>query len=161
MTNQKYRERALALVKKIPTPITPVKFDNDTRTISLAYFGDKSTVDYIGAAQGLPICFDAKEVDRKYLPLQNIHAHQIEFMEEFEKQGGIAFLIVHFKNTGEFFYLPFDQLKRFWEKAKAGGRKSIPYEDFDRQYLVHNKTGFYIHYLEALNIDLGSREVRK
>ena len=60
-TNEKYRQQKLALVQKIPTPITPIEIDKQTRHITLAYFEQKSTVDYIGAVQGIPVCFDAKE----------------------------------------------------------------------------------------------------
>ena len=59
--NQKYKDKGLALIQKIPTPITPVRFDKESRHITLAYFEKKSTVDYIGAVQGIPVCFDAKE----------------------------------------------------------------------------------------------------
>ena len=44
-TNEQYREKGLALIQKIPTPITPVKMDKDSRHITLAYFEQKSTVD--------------------------------------------------------------------------------------------------------------------
>ena len=65
-TNERYLESGLALIQKIPTPITPINIDKNTRHITLAYFDQKSTVDYIGAVQGIPVCFDAKEcaVDR-------------------------------------------------------------------------------------------------
>ena len=60
-TNEKYADAGLALIQKVPTPITPIKIDKESRQITLAYFEQKSTVDYIGAVQGLPVCFDAKE----------------------------------------------------------------------------------------------------
>ena len=60
-TNEKYLDNGLALIQKIPTPITPIKIDQEHRHITLAYFEQKSTVDYIGAVQGIPVCFDAKE----------------------------------------------------------------------------------------------------
>ena len=60
-TNEKYKEQSLALIQKVPTPITPIKIDSESRHITLAYFDQKSTVDYIGAVQGIPVCFDAKE----------------------------------------------------------------------------------------------------
>ncbi|MBP5281209.1 MAG: Holliday junction resolvase RecU, partial [Lachnospiraceae bacterium] len=90
-TNEKYEENGLALIQKIPTPITPVKMDQSTRQITLAYFDQKSTVDYIGAVQGIPVCVDAKECAVDTFYLQNIHEPQVAFMEKFEKQGGIAF----------------------------------------------------------------------
>lgn len=51
-TNEKYQENGLALIQKIPTPITPIRIDKDERHITLAYFDQKSTVDYIGAGTG-------------------------------------------------------------------------------------------------------------
>ena len=83
-TNERYREKGLALIQKIPTPITPIKIDKEHRHITLAYFEQKSTVDYIGAVQGVPVCFDAKECHVRTFPLQNVHPHQVEFMEDFE-----------------------------------------------------------------------------
>ena len=82
MTNENYRDKKLALIQKIPTPITPVKIDQQTRHITLAYFEKQSTVDYIGAVQGIPICFDAKECAVDTFPMMNIHEHQVKFMED-------------------------------------------------------------------------------
>ena len=96
LTNEKYRECGLALVQKVPTPITPIQIDKHSRHITLAYFDQKSTVDYIGAIQGIPVCFDAKECAADTFALANVHAHQIRFMQEFEGQDGVAFLIIYY-----------------------------------------------------------------
>ena len=72
-TNTRYSEMGLALIQKIPTPITPVRIDKEHRHITLAYFDKISTVDYIGAVQGIPVCFDAKECNADTFPLQNVH----------------------------------------------------------------------------------------
>jgi recombination protein U len=157
MTNQLYRQKKLALIQKIPTPITPVEVDNKARSITSAYFEKKSTVDFIGAAQGLPICFDAKETRQLNLPLRNIHDHQVEFMEDFRKQGGVAFLLVHFHTKGEMFLLPSEAIAAAKEREKKGNRKSIPYADFDKDLIVHNKGGFPVHYLVAVNAYLTKR----
>ena len=93
-TNERYLEKGLALIQKIPTPITPVRIDKEHRHITLAYFEQRSTVDYIGAVQGIPVCFDAKECNADTFPLQNIHEHQLEFMKNFEKQDGVALCAV-------------------------------------------------------------------
>ena len=105
-TNERYLESGLALIQKIPTPITPINIDKNTRHITLAYFDQKSTVDYIGAVQGIPVCFDAKECAVDRFALQNIHEHQVKFMENFEKQGGISFFLIYYTHRDEFFYLP-------------------------------------------------------
>ena len=86
LTNEKYRDQKLALIQKVPTPIKPIRIDQATRHITLAYFDQKSTVDYIGVVQGIPVCFDAKECASERFPLANVHPHQIRFMQEFEEQ---------------------------------------------------------------------------
>jgi len=161
LTNALYVQRGLAVVQKIPTPITPVEVSNENHTISKAYFDQQSTVDYIGVTQGIAICFDAKETGRASLPLRNIHSHQINFMENFEKQGGVCFLLVSFIQNGDVFFLPFSELKRFWEAAGRGGRLSIPYDGFNKACLVKNQKGFPLHYLEALDLYRHCRQVEK
>jgi len=151
LTNQLYLQRGLAIVQKIPTPITPVEVDNKARIITSAYFERKSTVDFIGVAQGLALCFDAKETTQLNLPMRNIHAHQIDFMVNFRKQQGVSFLLVHFLAKGEMFLLPSDVLAEYYKQAQSGGRKSIPYYDFDPALLVPNSHGFPVHYLVAVN----------
>ncbi|NLP46169.1 MAG: Holliday junction resolvase RecU [Epulopiscium sp.] len=157
LTNELYYSKKLALVQKIPTPIKPIKINKENRTITLAYFEQKSTVDYIGVVQGIPICFDAKETSQKYLPLQNIHDHQIQFMSCFEEQEGVAFLLVYFSYYNKYFFLPFSILKNWWNQAQNGGRKSIPYRVFPEKFCIENKNGAYVHYLEALNTYLLSK----
>ncbi len=157
-TNEKYRENGLAMIQKIPTPIKPINIDKESRHITLAYFDQKSTVDYIGAVQGIPVCFDAKECTADTFPLQNIHKHQMIFMEDFEKQGGVSFIILFFTSRDEIYYIPFRDLIKFWQRAEGGGRKSFTYEEIDKSFRVHSKGGLYIHYLEELNHDLNQRE---
>lgn len=157
-SNEKYRENGLALIQKIPTPITPIKIDQAQRHITLAYFEQKSTVDYIGAVQGIPVCFDAKECTSNTFPLQNIHLHQVQFMEEFEKQGGIAFFLIYYSQKEYFYYLPFRNLKIFWNRMQEGGRKSFRFEELHQGFEVHSRNGILVHYLEALQKDLEMRD---
>lgn len=156
-TNEKYLEQGLALIQKIPTPITPVKIDKEHRHITLAYFDQRSTVDYIGAVQGIPVCFDAKECHTDTFPLQNLHEHQVEFMRQFEKQDGIAFLIIYYSERNELYYMPFEEIDRFWNRAKEGGRKSVRYEELNPKYFMTLKHGCMVPYLDALQIDLENR----
>ncbi len=158
MTNENYREQKLALIQKIPTPITPVKIEKETRHITLAYFEKQSTVDYIGTVQGIPVCFDAKECSVNTFPMMNIHEHQVKFMEDFETQGGIAFLILYFTHLNEIYYLPFKDLKFFYERSINGGRKSFTYDEIDKSYLLSSSASTMVHYLEGINKDLESRE---
>ena len=155
LTNLLYAQRGLAIIQKVPTPITPVEVDNKARTITAAYFEKKSTVDFIGVAQGLAICFDAKETRQLNLPMRNIHTHQIEFMESFRKQKGASFLLVHFQVKGEVFLLPSEVLAHYHAQVQKGGRKSIPYAEFNPAFIVPSANGFPVHYLIAVNAYLG------
>ena len=148
----------MALIQKVPTPITPFTIDKSTRHITLAYFDKKSTVDYIGAVQGIPVCFDAKECAVDTFSLQNIHDHQVEFMVNFEKQGGIAFLIIYYSHKDLFYYLNLEQLLRFWKRAKDGGRKSFRFDELDSKFEMPKKHGVLVPYLDMLNLDLELRD---
>ena len=155
MTNDVYCEKGLALVQKIPTPITPVQIDKTTRQITLAYFEKDSTVDYIGVVQGIPICFDAKECHTDTFPMQNIHDHQIRFMERFEKQNGISFLLIDFTARNEFYYLPFRVLKSYVDRVERGEHaKNFKYSELDPKYFLKREGGAMVHYLEGFSLDL-------
>ena len=156
-TNDQYREKGLALIQKIPTPITPVRMDKENRHITLAYFDQRSTVDYIGAVQGIPVCFDAKECSAQTFPLANIHPHQVKFMEDFEKQNGVAFFLIFFSQLNLFYYLPFRELLAYWRRMEEGGRKSFRREELDEKYYLPKKSGFLVPYLERLKLDLETR----
>ncbi len=157
-TNERYLEKHLALIQKIPTPITPVQMDKEHRQITLAYFEQRSTVDYIGAVQGLPVCFDAKECKAQTFPLQNIHGHQVSFMREFERQGGVSFLLVYYSADNELYYMRCEEMLRFWDRAKEGGRKSIRKEELDPAFFLEITGGFFVPYLDGINRDLAVRD---
>lgn len=157
-TNEKYREQGLALIQKVPTPITPIKIDKEHRHITLAYFDQKSTVDYIGAVQGIPVCFDAKECVSDTFPLQNIHPHQVQFMEDFEKQEGIAFLILLFSQRNELYYLSFQEMKRFWDRAQEGGRRSFRHEELNPEFILYPHGGYLVPYLDGIQREIDRNE---
>ena len=156
-TIDKYKEKGLALIQKVPTPITPINIEPSTRHITLAYFDQKSTVDYIGVVQGIPVCFDAKECAVDTFALQNIHPHQFDFMERFEEQKGIAFLIIYYSHKDLLYYLPFSDLKKFWDRKEEGGRKSFRFEELDEKWIIDAKSGVLVPFLDSLKIDLESR----
>ena len=132
--------------------------DKESRHITLAYFDQKSTVDYIGTVQGIPVCFDAKESASDTFSLQNIHPHQVQFMKEFEEQEGIAFFLISFTAEDFFYYLPFREFLPFWERAENGGRKSFRLDELDRTFILPKKTGYLVPYLEMINKDLSERD---
>lgn len=157
-TNEYYREKKLALVQKIPTPIKPIKIDKDTSQISLAYFEKDSTVDYIGTVQGIPICFDAKECATDTYSMQNIHEHQYDFMKEFEEQGGISFLIISFTGRNAVYYMRFSELTTYVKRIEEGHARNFKYDELNPDFFIKSKNGALVHYLETLDMDLQLRE---
>ena len=157
-SNEIYLEKGLALIQKIPTPITPINIDKQSRHITLAYFEQKSTVDYIGCVQGIPVCFDAKECVSDTFALQNLHAHQVQFMTDFEKQGGVAFLLIYYSRRDQFWYLPDQDMMKFWNRKEAGGRKSFRIEELDTEFILTPKQGIFVPYLDGLQKDLTQRD---
>lgn len=156
-SNLAYREKGLALIQKVPTPITPINIDKESRHITLAYFEQKSTVDYIGAVQGIPVCFDAKECKSDNFALQNIHEHQFKFMQDFEKQGGIAFIIIFYTHRDEKYYIPFTDIKKFVDRAADGGLKHFKFEEINKEYIIGSKGNVLVHYLPQIQMDLDKR----
>ena len=90
--------------------------------------------------------------------MMNIHEHQVKFMEDFENQGGVAFIILFYSHLNESYYIPFRDIKRFYERSISGGRKSFTYDELNKDYLLRSAPGALIHYLEGINKDLESRE---
>ena len=155
--NEKYRELRLGLVQKIPTPIKPVEID-DNRHITLAYFEKKSMVDYIGVVQSFPICFDAKECASTSFALSNVHEHQFNFMADFEAQGGISFLLIHFTSVDKYYYMTFFELKHYYEGAQKGEKKSVSVDELRPEFFITEKLGVPLHYLEGVNLDIQERD---
>lgn len=157
-TNEIYREKKLALIQKIPTPSLPSPSKSPPAispwptlirkvqwTISVPYRVSR-------------LCFDAKECAVKTFPLQNVHEHQIQFMKEFEEQGGIAFIILHFTALDEMYYMPFRDLEKFWKRMETGGRKSFTYDEIDKTYQIRASRDILVHYLETIQKDLTERD---
>ncbi len=158
-SNERYLEENLALIQKIPTPITPINIEKETRHITLAYFDQKSTVDYIGVVQGIPVCFDAKECAFDTFALENIHPHQVAFMDSFEQQDGVAFFLIYYTSKNLFYYLPFRHLKKYWDRAQQGGRKSFRFDELDLSYVIDTTNSqVLIPYLDAIQKDIEERD---
>ena len=79
-------------------------------------------------------------------------------MKGFERQQGVAFLLIYFKSIDIFYYLPLRTLLVFWERMQNGGRKSFLYEELDPSYEISQYSGTFVHYLEMISKDLEERE---
>jgi recombination protein U len=89
----------------------------------------KAEPDYGGtvAPSGRAIFYDAKTTRRNLLDFDNLHAHQIGFLERMGRLGAIAGFLVEFSRSSEVYFLPIQVLVR-WRDCVA--RKSLPQQFF-------------------------------
>lgn len=154
-TNLYYLNNDIAVIHKKPTPVQVVNVSYPARNkakIVEAYYKTPSTTDYNGIYKGRYIDFDAKETNSKTsFPLKNIHPHQIEHIRAVINHGGIAFIIVHWKQYNKYFLLTSDILLKYWDNQEKG-RKSIPYQTFlNDAYEVNFSYRPRLDYLSILN----------
>ena len=154
-TIEDYRSKKLALIQKIPTPIVPVKMDKEGH-ITKAFFDKKSTVDYIGVGQEIPVCFDAKECHTDTFRLSNIHKHQYQFMKEFEEPGGVSFLLILYSKKQIVLYLPFRKLDFFMKRA-LNDKKSFNIDELSDDYFIDVGDKLTIPFLDKLDFDINTR----
>lgn len=132
-TNLSYKMKKLALVMKFPTP-WKVLFKRGTNIPMKAFVEEKSFLDYIGTTCGRAIAFDAKSTkELTRFPLNNIKPHQVELMGDWERQGGIAFILIYFEKKDEVYFADYEFINKYWTEQENGGRKSIPYEEIKEQ----------------------------
>ena len=88
--------------------------------------------DYGGvlAPNGRGIFYDAKTTRRMALDFDNLHAHQIEFLERAARCGAVAGFLVEFSRHRDIYFLPIQVLNR-WRVESS--RKSLPYKFFSER----------------------------
>lgn len=154
MTNNQYRNRFAADIRKVPTP---VKITNVSGAHVTGRLDTAEWVDYSGVYKGKSIIFDAKETKQKSFPLSNIRVSQYELLKSWNYHGALSFLLVAFwivgKNEPEIYVLEFEKLESFWIAMEMGGRKSIPIAFFQEDCApVKMGNGFIVDYLSALDL---------
>jgi recombination protein U len=89
----------------------------------------KAEPDYGGvmAPEGRAIFYDAKTTRRNLLDFDNLHAHQITFLERAARFGAVAGFLVEFSACAEVYFLPIQIVVRWREQIT---RKSFPYRFF-------------------------------
>jgi penicillin-binding protein-related factor A (putative recombinase) len=89
----------------------------------------KAEPDYGGviASEGRAIFYDAKTTKRNLLDFDNLHAHQITFLERAARFGAVAGFLVEFSACAEVYFLPIQIVVRWREEI---ARKSLPYRFF-------------------------------
>ena len=150
LTNDHYLATNKAVIHKKPTPIKVVNVSYPSRQaaeITKAFYTTPSTTDYNGIYQGRYIDFEAKETSNKTsFPLQNIHPHQIEHLQQIREHGGIGFVIIAFTSLPEIYLLMIDELQPFYQRHGSGGRKSISIDEL-------RSVGYRIEYGIAPRLD--------
>lgn len=145
--NEQYAQKEIALIQKVATPWKVIR--SGAQIIS-AFPEKKSTVDFMGVYQGIPICFDAKETELKTrFPARNVELHQFEFMRTWEQRGGTAFFIIEFREHREIYFLPFAKFMtpRIWKG------ESIPYDWFREQgQRIEAGNGIVLDYLKHVEV---------
>ncbi len=95
--------------------------------------------DYGGvvAPHGRGIFYDAKTTQRGMLDFDNLHPHQVTFLERMAACGAIAGFLVEFARHRAVFFVPIQVVTLF---RAARRRKSIPYS-FCAEYLTPVRAG--------------------
>ena len=157
-TNDSYREKKLALIQKIPTPITPIQIDKSSRHITLAYFDQKSTVDYIGAVQGFPYALMPRNAVHLLFLCRTSMLTRSVLWRSLRLRVGLPLLFLYYTGMDEIYYVPFRTIKHFWDRMEAGGRKSFTYDEIDHSWRIRAHRDMLVHYLEMIARDLELRE---
>lgn len=150
-SNDTYKLKNWGHIEKAEPPVK-VKHQQGNRIIG--YFEKKGFVDYFGISNGRAIAFEAKSTrERKRFDLSNVNPHQVESLEAWNEQGGIAFLLIEFSKHREVYFVPYEAFEEWWTNQFKGGRKSIPYQwFFENCDLVKSKRGVVLDYLSMVDL---------
>lgn len=153
-TNAWYQRRGLGVVTKIPTGTRPVKSYNGTVFTP----SEKTGCDFIGHLKGIPIAFDCKSTSSKTsfkLYSHNkptVSPHQKQFLLEFKKTGGVAFLLIQFNPLHKVFLVDIEKYMTIESHISSGGGKSIPISAFESFEVDEHL--YYYDYLKKI-VSLG------
>lgn len=150
IVNKQYSNKGIALINKRPTPVKVLK-SKGTRVLS-GFYESKSTVDYDGVYEGRAIAFEAKSVDAKRFDLKNVQAHQLAYLEKAARNGAITFFLIEIRPQQAVYYVPLEMMQGYMERAKKGGRKSIPLDELEiYAYEVEQGRGVLLDYLAIVD----------
>jgi len=111
----------------------------------------KAEPDYGGtlAPDGRAIFYDAKSTRRDLLDFDNLHDHQVAFLERMARVGAIAGFLVEFRRYSEVYFLPIQVLTKWRLNSR---RKSLPHIFFaDHLIAAQGGKGLLIFdYLSAI-----------
>lgn len=149
-TNETYQARGIALISKNEPEAVIIR--RGPKIVNV-FFRDKSISDYSGLSHGTSIAFEAKSTnERTRFDLSNIKAHQVQYLQQHEEQGGKSFYLIHFKKFNETYLMwHHDLYEQWWLPALEGGRKSIPYDVFKFEAEpVKSRKGVLLDYMKVV-----------
>ena len=133
LQNNKYARQGIAVITKIPTEWIPIR--NHTGKIVTAKVENKATVDFLGAYKGVPIAFDAKHTKEKRISWKRLESHQWEFLLQWEKCGGIAFILVGW-DMKQFFVIPISEWGQEGKSLLLPELQPVPFKGGLPDYLA-------------------------
>lgn len=151
IANRQYRARGVAVVHKVPTEWLPIR-DRQGNVVS-AKVTQKATVDFVGIYRCMAIAFDAKETAGHRIRWDRVEPHQAQFLDDWERAGGLAFILVGFTSTNQHFVVPWSYWKSGWAQSRAGGSASVPVATLEAmpECAVQATMRAAIDYLEAVD----------
>lgn len=147
-TNEWYRSKGLGVVSKIPNGTKTISCYGRPRTI----LTDKTGCDFQGHLEGHPIAFDCKSTANKTsFPLFThdkpmVKTHQMQYLLDFKKTGGSAFLMIQFNPIHGVFLIDIESYFKLESEALNHGHKSIPAGAFGGCEV--QERGYYLDYLK-------------
>lgn len=138
---EEYIKNEIAYIYKVPTSFTIIR---KGKQIISAFPKKKSTIDFMGAYNGLAIAIETKSTNNKTsFPFSNIADHQYNFFIQWCKQAK-GFYIVWFKVIDEMFLVKAADI----QKAKdTMDRKSIPLDWFKENAIKLDKDINFIKHI--------------
>lgn len=146
-TNLWYQRQKLGAIAKIPTGTRAVKNYNNTIFVP----SEKTGCDFIGHLKGYPIAFDCKSTTnstRFNLYSHNkptVAPHQKQFLLDFKKSGGLAFLLIQLNPIHKVFLVDIEKYMTLEAHLLSGGKKSIPIG-----LLSHYEVEAHLYYYDYL-----------
>ncbi|TPE57349.1 Holliday junction resolvase RecU [[Mycoplasma] falconis] len=106
-TNEFYLLNKMALIhkKNLDIKFKGIDLVNKQFQLKDATIKSKSTVDYYGVFNGRFLAFEAKSTEEKNFTLYNIKKHQIEYLDQINFYGGLAFWIIYFSEQNTFYFI--------------------------------------------------------
>lgn len=133
-TNTKYRMQKVGLISKVPTGVKPIPIGKGkVRWIPV----EKTGCDFLGHYQGLGIAIESKSTNNKTAFQLTTHdkpmiqPHQIRFLQDFERSGGLAFILIKFTPIRRYFRVPASKYMALHKNTVQAKRKSIPIAWFE------------------------------